>query len=389
MVKVNAYCSKVGSYREFNLEEEIEKLRRMHDKVEMMPDNQKRYWAFKDYLSYYFFLSELFPDNQFPFNPFDFDVNKAGRRLERDNLVAGIELFDNLDLINEIYSKIREINDDCGLILEYDIRKKIDSRLGVELLEEFIKGMPKRFKNIFQKVMNGNMYNLLEEDNCYAYDLSYCGEYKILNSAGLNDYEAYYSIAHELGHCYHFDLVGGRNFKTNLDTEVPSMFFEIIFNMFADKYLYGKDYGMNTIFNRQSDMANIVALENVILSNSDNFEINYLTLRCRMNMNKLTSKDIDVLESIDITEECLEMGYIDREEDVSLFTYPLSNLLAIYFADIYMQDGKEGIKLLDNYLMLPPSVNLEDRLKMYDITGGSYKKLIRKVSDYGKRKHLI
>jgi len=389
MVTIKAYCNKIGNYREFNLEEEIEKLRRMHDKVEMMSDNQKRYWAFKDYLSYYFFLSELFPDNQFPFNPFDFDVNKVGRRLERDNLVAGNELFDNLDLINEIYSKIREINENYGLILEYDIRKKIAPRLGVELLEEFIKGMPKRYREIYYKVMNGNMYNLLEEDNCYAYDLSFCGDYKILNSSGLNDYEAYFSIAHELGHCYHFDLVKGRNFQTNLDNEVSSMFFEIIFNLFVDKYLYGKEYGMNTLFNRQSGFANVVALENVILSNSYDFTLNDININCKLDMQNLTDKDIEVLKRIDFINKHQELDYIDREENMSLFTYPLSNLLAIYFADIYMQDKKEGIKLLDNYLMLPPGVQLEDRLTMYDITGDNYKKLIRKVSDYGKRKHLI
>lgn len=389
MVKVNAYCSRIGSYREFNLEEEIEKLRKMHDKVEMMPDNQKRYWAFKDYLSYYFFLSELFPDNQFPFNPFDFDVNKVGRRLERDNLVAGIELFDNLDLINEIYGKIREINDQCGLFKEYDIRKKIDSKLGVELLEEFIKGMPKRYKDIYYRVMNGNMYNLLEEDNCYAYDLSFCGEYKILNSSGLNDYEAYYSIAHELGHCYHFDLVRGRNFQANLDNEVSSIFFEIIFNLFVDKYLYGKEYGINTLFNRQSSFANIVALENVVLSNSFDFRLNDTNINCKLDITNLTDKDKEVLRSIGFINKLMEVDCLEREENISLFTYPLSNLLAIYFADIYMQDKKNGIKLLDNYLMLPPNVQLQERLTMYDITGDSYKKLIKKVSDYGKRKHLI
>lgn len=389
MVKINAYCNKIGSYQEFDLVEEIEKLKKMHDRVERMPGGQEKYWAFKDYVSYYAFLSELFPNNLFPFDPFDFDIDKEGCKLDRDNMAQGIELYNNLDLVNEIFSKVRTINDEFGLYKVYDIRKKIDSKLGVKLLEEFIKDMPERFRNIYYKVMNGNIYNLLEEYNCYAYNLSQSGDYKVLNSAGLNDYEAYYSIIHELGHCYHFDIVKGRNFQLSIDGEVPSMFFEIIFNMFADKYLYGKDYGMNTIFNRQSDMANIVAIENVILSNSDNFEIDYLTLKCRMDMNKLTSKDIDILESIDITEECLEMGYITREEDISSFKYPLSNLFAIYFSDIYMQDKKEGIKLLDNYLMLPPSVNLEDRLTMYDITGDSYKKLIRKVSDYGKKRHLI
>lgn len=389
MVRIKAYCNKIGNYQEFDLIEEFEKLKKMHDKIEMMPGGQEKYWAFRDYVSYYAFLSELFPDNFFPFDPFDFDMDKEGYKLDCDNMKQGIELCNNIDLVNEIFGKVRSINDEFGMGKVFNIRKKIDSKLGVKLLEEFIKEMPDRYKNIYYKVMNGNIYNLLEEDNCYAYNLSQSGDYKVLNSMGLNDYEAYYSIIHELGHCYHFDLVKGRNFQPNIDGEVPSMFFEIIFNLFVDRYLYGKDYGMNTILNRQSDMADIVTLENIILSNTDNFSLDYLTLKCRMDMNKLTSKDIDILEGFEFNEESLEQGYIDREEDISSFKYPLSNLIAIYLADIYMQDKKEGIKLLNNYLMLPPTVNLEDRLTMYDITGDSYKKLIRKVSDYGKRKHLI
>lgn len=389
MVKVNAYCNKIGSYREFDLVEEIDKLKKMHDMVERMSGGQEKYWAFKDYVSYYAFLSELFPDNFFPFDPFDFDMDKEGYKLDRDNMSQGIELYNNLDLINEIFGKVRMINDEFGLYKIYDIRKKIDSKLGVKLLEEFIKDMPDRFRNIYYKVMNGNIYNLLEEYNCYAYNLSRSGDYKVLNSAGLNDYEAYYSIIHELGHCYHFDIVKGRNFQLNIDGEVPSMFFEIIFNMFVDRYLYGKDYGMNKIFNRQSDMANSVAIENIILSNSSDFSLGDMGIKCKLNIQKLTDRDKEMLREYAIKENNLKQEFIVQEEYISWFKYPLSNLLAIYFADIYMQDKKEGIKLLDNYLMLPPSVDLEDRLTMYDITGESYKKLIRKVSDYGKRRGLI
>lgn len=87
--------------------------------------------------------------------------------------------------------------------------------------------------------------------------------------------------------------------------------------------------------------------------------------------------------------EHFENIVVRREEPIDCFIYPLSNLFALYFVDLYLKDPSDGLSQLNNYLMLPPNVTLEDKLYMYDLTGASYKRMIKRVYDYGNRHHIL
>ena len=218
--------------------------------------------------------------------------------------------------------------------------------------------------------MNGNIYFVSPTDNSYVYDVTCYDKPKIKCSESLNSYDAYYIIAHEMGHCYHFNLLYGRDFYFMLDRETPSIFMEIIFDRFVDKYLN--------------------ALGNVILTSGNEYYYIDDEIDVSLKSDLITKEDVKYLKEWGCyknkmleEKECILKVFVDW------FKYPLSNLFAIYFADIYSSDPKEGLRLLRDFISLPPSVTIEEKIKMYDITGDSYKKMIKDVHEFGKRKHLL
>jgi len=389
MEKENIYCKQLSGYQELNLELEISKMKRIRDKLRRMPDNKEKYFILNDYKRYYSLLSNFYRKDDFSFEPFDFDWEPIWNKYGMENYAFVYQLGNNLEIINRLFSDAREINWQYGIWKEYDIRKKIDSKMGMLVLEEFFNRMPNNIRNVFRKVVNGNIaFN--DTGQSFAYDIRYCDSAKILIGEKLNDYDAYFSIVHEIGHAYYYEVMNGLTKLNGLDNEVASIFMEIIFNNFVDEYLYGMEYGITNLFNRQSLFANLLASQNILLSCANDFKLTEDTITGRMDVSKFTERDKKFLELIGFDmKELFRCGYVKKKELIECFKYTISNLLAIYFADVYRYDQKEGLRMLKDYVMLPPGVTLEEKLRMYDLTGDSYKKMIRKVHEYGKRKYLF
>ena len=343
-----------------------------------------------NYFSYYEFLKDLYGEDNFPFEVYNFDCEtllSKYSRLAREGL---FQLGENLEVINEIFKVLRKINDQYGICKEYSLTKKINPKLGLELLEDFFNSLPSNINGLFKEVMNRNIYFVSSSNSSVAYDVSYCDRPKIKCTESLSDYKAYSAIVHEIGHCYHFNLLCGRHFYKPLDEETPSIFMEIIFNRFVDKYLYNQDYGMTHLFNRQGLFASLNNYCSVFLSVGSEFCIIDNTISANLKTDMIMEEDIKYLEELNLRRSKLFEKKIYKDHIwTDWFKYPLSNLFAIYFADIYSNDPKEGLRLLKDYITLPPSVTIEEKIKMYDITGDSYKKMIKDVHEFGKRKHLL
>lgn len=286
-----------------------------------------------------------------------------------------------------------KINQEHGLVKEINLNDEINSQLGSELIHEFFMELPDSISKVYQDVCSSNLF-FTNEGESSAYNTDYSGCSTVKGQAEFKKYYTYMALAHEIGHCYSFRLNSQSNnfIFFGADCEVSSIFMEMIFNQFADEYLYGKEYGIRCLLRRQTEFADWLSFQRMIVENCEWAKANGLNdFVGILNYKDMTDKDREILinNKIELSEEEKEIGHFVIYNNISQYRYMISNLIASYLYDVYLSDKKEGLRMLRDYLMLPPGVSLEERLSMYDITGESYKKLIKRVSSYGKSKCLL
>jgi len=377
----------------FKLDDQIKKLGQLHDKIERMPNCKEKLLLMSNYTTYCFVLYNLFPEEEFPFDAKEFFQTEIFKKHQKYFMTEVTEIYDSSDTIRQLFTTVATINQEYHLTQEISMNDEINPQLGLLLVSEFFNTLPDSIQKIYHEVINKNLF-FTQEGESMAYNTDYWNGSLVKCQAEFKKYYTYMAIAHEIGHCYQFRLnTQSNNFNfVRPDIEVPSIFMEIIFNNFADKYLYGQEFGINCLQYRQLMFANWLNYYEMFFANSEWLKIvGEKQLMGIINYQDLTENDKRLLSTDfnSLTIEDSQEQYFSLNTDISELRYPLSNLFAIYFADIYLQDQKEGLRLLKDYLMLPPNVTLEDKLTMYDLTGANYKKMIKKVSDYGKRKYLL
>ncbi len=374
----------------FNLEEQKKKLQELHDKIERMPKCKERLILMLNYVTYCALLRDLFKKEDFPFTGMEFRDTKTYVDNQKYFFSEVNEVMDSLGTVNKLFIKANEINTRYGIDKEIKIDDSINPILGETLVNDFFNTMPDNIKRVYKDVVNGNLC-FTNQGESMAYNVDYFNSAKVKGYAKLKSYYTYMAIAHEIGHCYQYRLnTNGNNFNyIKPDVEVASIFMEIVFNYFVDEKIYDKNYGMNCLFRRQTMFADWLKYQSAYLRNSVYLDISDQNeLSGLMSYLDMTESEKDMLD-INMDEVDEELGVIGVKINTYNLRYTISNLLAIYFVDIYRQDKKEGLRILNDYLMLPPSITLEEKLNMCDLTGSSYKKMIKKISDYGKSKHYI
>jgi len=254
-------------------------------------------------------------------------------------------------------------------------------------------GLPDEISKVYQDVCTSNLL-FTNEGESMAYNTDYSGCSMVKCQGEFKKYFTYMALAHEIGHCYNFHLnTQSNNFNFwSADCEVGSIFMEMIFNQFVDEYLYGKEYGIRCLLRRQSLFAEWLNFQRMIVENCEWAKVNGANSFVGIvNYKDMTDKDREMLinNKIELSDGERESGYFVICNNISQYRYMISNFIASYLYDIYLSDKKEGLRMLKDYLMLPPGVSLEERLSMYDITGESYKKLIKRVSSYGNNKGIL
>jgi len=375
-----------------DLDLQLKKLQQLHDVIVRMPDNKERAILISNYDCFTEMLCVFFPDDEMPFSLDEFALEKSYLKYEKYFYTEIRELYDSILFVKDLLGKVNSVNRDHGLVRYVKLDKKINADTGILLLEEFFNSMPDYITKVYKEVFNGNLC-FTSGGGSFAYNIEYGDVSKVRCDGNFNSYLTYAIVAHEIGHCYHNRLdVKSNNFTyAKSDVEVPSIFMEILFNLFVDEKLYNQEYGISTLFRRQSMFANWTEFENFLISNGLDYGIlNENELSIYFKRNKLSDADKARLrEQYKVSDDELNQECFGLSLNIYSFRYILSNLFAIYFADIYMQDKKEGLRLLKDYLMLPPGVSFGEKLQMYDLTGDSYKKMIKKVSDYGKKEHIL
>jgi len=377
----------------FSREQHLEKLRQLHDKIERMNEGKEKLLLMLNYSTYCAILYNLYPLGEFPFDAKEFFNDKTFKKYQKYFILEVKDIYDSTEILRWMFSNVEVINSEYKLDRKINYKDEINSRLGMLLVYEFFNTLPDNIRRIYQEIINGNILFTLEGESM-AYNTDYWNGGKIKCYAKPKDYYMYMTIVHEIGHCYHYRLnTQGNNFNfLRPDIEVASIFMEIIFNNFVDEYLHGMSYGINCMLYRQTWFAELLKFQEMFLANSEWLNITgEKQVTGVIDYQEMTLEDLKTLKEnkISLSNEEKKNGLFLLEVNVEQFRYTISNLLAIYFADVYRYDQKEGLRMLKDYLMLPPGVTLEEKLSMYDLTGDSYKRMVKKVSDYGKGKYLL
>ena len=377
----------------FNVEEMLIKLGKIHDRIERMSGGKEKFLLTMDYISYCSLLYNLVPEGCFPYNYDEFMDEGSYKKYKKYFKKEVEDICNSLGVVRELFIETDKINQKHGLVKEIKLDDEINSQLGAELLHEFFMGMPDGISKVYQEVCENNLL-FTNEGESSAYNTYFSGCATVKCQGEFKKYYTYMALAHELGHCYHFRLnMNSNNFIfLGADCEVSSIFMEMLFNQFVDNELYGKEYGIRCLLRRQTEFADWLKFQRMVVENCEWVKANEVNSFIGiLNYKDMSDRDREMLidNKIELSDDEKELGHFVVYNNIAQYRYMISNLIASYLVNVYLNDKKEGLRMLKDYLMLPPNVSLEERIKMFEIPGDSYKKLIKKVSNYGKNKGIL
>lgn len=374
--------------KSLDVEFDKQKLIRLRNKILTMKESRTKALLINNYRIYSHYIYAKTADEQFANHQYDFDTCPSYVKYIRTSIKDEIDLANSIDILSDIFTEIVNFNTQEGVHQYLKLDNYINEQLGFELIEEFFATLSPYLYKIYKNTIKDNIA-YLSLDGAYACDVSYYDQPKIISYNDLKSYETYKALVHELGHCYQFILNSKSNntYFDQIDVEVPSIFMETIFNLYVQKRLYNKNYGLSSILTRQSLMAYTTSIHRLLFSCCKNQQIQDRVVYGEIIINDLTPNEINVLENacghkINKNRESLTFGI-----DINTFKYTISNLLAIKFVDIYLQDKQAGLRLLKDYIMLPPSVTLKEKLSVYQID--SYQRFNKPIYEYGRKIHRL
>jgi len=372
--------------RTIDLESDKQKLKRLRNKIMGMKESKEKALLINNYriYSHYLYLRTL--DQELIDRKDEFEECLSYQKYMRSFFQDEKDLEQAVGVLGEIFEELGKFNIDEGVNQYIEVDKRIEPKLGKLLMEEFFVDLSPYIYKIYKEVMDGSISYL---GDAYSLDVAYYDSPKVVSYDNMKSYETYKAIVHEIGHCYQFiiNAKSSNKYFDQLDVEMVAIFMETIFNLFVDDKLYNQCYGLNSLLRRQSLMAYTGRVHDLLLNRC---EMNWITARMvfgDISYDQLTDRDIQLLEEVSGYEFIKREGDFTFSTELNTFKYTIGNFLALNFVDIYLQDKKEGLRMLKDYIMLPPSVSLRDKLEDYKID--SYKRINRLVYEYGRRIHRI
>lgn len=371
-----------------DIENDKQKLKRLRNKIIRMRECKEKALLINNYRIYSHYVAIRCQDDSFLKKQDEFEACESYLKYMKTFFKDESDLYGAIDILGSIFDDIGRFNEVEGVNQYIEIDNYVDERLGFELIEDFFHELSPYIYKIYKEIMNGGI-NFLDLGNGYACDVAYYDYPKIVSYNNMKSYETYKSIVHEIGHGYHYVLNANSNniYFDQIDVEMAPLFMETIFNMYVDMNLYGKDYGLNSLLRRQSLVGMTGRLQRLLVKSCVNQRISERAMFGELYFDKLSEHDIKLLE------QAYGYEFVNRDDfftfgmEVNSFKYSISNLVALKLVDIYLQDKKEGLRLLKDYIMLPPSVSLSEKLENYQTD--SYKKINRKVYEHGRKIHRI
>jgi len=374
--------------KELELEIDKQKLTRLRNKIIGMKECKAKALLINNYRIYSHYVYQRTQDDQFANRKDEFEDCPSYVRYMKTFFKNETDLYECIDILGNIFTVLGKFNENEGIYQPIKINDYINEQLGFELIEEFFSSLSPYIYKLYREIMQESIA-YLDLGNAYSCDIAYYNHPKIISYNNMKNYETYKALVHEIGHCYQFILNSKSNntFFDQIDVEMPALFMETIFNLYVQDKLYGKNYGLNSLLTRQSLLAYTSNVHRLWFNSCENHQVHEQAVYGDLFFDKLTDNDLRLLEYVYGHEIIPRHDFFTFGMEINTFKYTISNLLALKFVDIYLQDQKEGLNQLKDYLMLPPSVTLKDKIADYQID--SYRRINQPIYEHGRKIHRL
>lgn len=367
-------------------ERELKILEELKNKIRNENDIQKQTLLICNYFNIVAYLEQLNIINAIDYvDDLNVDLSRYFDELLNGRLNYCNEFLGNFLEIQKINSNI------IKLYRKYPLKKReleycnpINIHEGMDLLYDFFGSLSDEFYQIFKNMVLDSristMPSICEEGLTYNVGKDY-GQYIIIRDGSkIYDFEFISALAHEIGHCYEFNLTNNnqRIMPLYLFAEVASLFIEKLFKLYnIENDLYKKE----TI---HSEMVWQGILKQRVL-------VNHFTNKCLIANTgiKLNGYDLDFKDYDNVKAKCFinktnQKAIKEMPPSLENYLYVIGDFIANNFIEIYKQNDKECLELLKRFLLNSKTTPVSTNLKTFGTSYIETEKVIKQSYEFQK-----
>lgn len=365
------------------MKEAVNKLKRIKNKIEIMPDNKEKAILIANYFKLRAFLvdSKQIDDGDLEYF-LHTDVSDYVKMENKEYVNYVNDLKKNIKNLNRILINLR--NTYCeGNFNKDKKRKAISRKKALFLIEKFFKTLGSDvyewYKNFNQENINYSFDNTFDTDGCSYLMLG--EKYSYINVCNnSNNLQGYISLVHEYGHAYHEYLTRNNVNLTiyNINVEVMSLLFEKLFIKFlGDSYDYRVD--INSVWYDYHYEHFWIVMDTIITS--------FL-----LKDGKISSIDAFLNCKAGCSDEMVytyqdALGCVsDNYPNLSLegYFYIMGNIISDYFLNLMEFDFEKGFKCACNFIQESSLYSIKEIIDKYASDLSYTKNSIKSVIENGK-----
>lgn len=295
------------------------------------------------------------------------------------------EFISNINLVKNITTSLMKIYKNYP-IKPYDVAycNPIDIYEGMDILYDFFGDISNEFYEIFKTMaMNSRISiisNISEEGITYDAGCEY-GQFIILNgSTKKMDYQVVSALAHEIGHCYELHVLGNnkRIMPLYLLVEVIALFTQKMFdnynienNLFKNEALYNQMIWQGIMY--QETLVNDFIHK--CLTNNTGIKLDSYNFSFKYFKNRNSKKYINSENKTAINK---------YQPSLNNYLYVIGDLVANNFVELYKQDKKECLKLLNEFILTNKNMPFSSNLAKFSNHYHETERLIKEVHQFQK-----
>lgn len=370
------------------MKDAINKLKRIKNKIEIMPENKEKAILIANYFRLRAFLvdSKQIDDGDLEYF-LDTDVSDYVKMENKEYNNYVNDLIKNIKSLNRILLDLR--NTYCeGNFNKNKKRKAISKKKAMILVEDFFKTLGSDvyewYKNFNQENINYSLDNTFDTDG-YSY-LMIGEKYSYISVCNnSNNLQGYISLVHEYGHAYHEYLTRNSTNLTayNINAEVMSLLFEKLFIKFlGNSYDYEVD--INSLWYDYHYEHFWILMDTIITSfllKDDKIKSIDAFLNCKAGCSD------DIVYAYQDALGCVSDNYPNLT--LEGYFYIIGNIISDYFLNLMETDFGKGFKCACNFIQEASLYNIEEILVKYAVDLSYTKNSIRNVIENGKNYQKI
>lgn len=362
----------------------IKELKGLKKKLELMPKSKERELLFIEYYKYYNFLKDLriIEDNNDPLE-FNNDDDSVSEKTAYRQIYELTELLKNIPMINTIIEKMISYYHDNNFYAINNYKKTTINNDNIEdVLDDFFEGLSPDIKKLYNRLLDEEhiYFTTLHDAGGETYFRMFDKLSNIIVDGRGDSLFNYISLVHEVGHAYQKYLErNNTNFHNiHYGVEITSILFEKLFIKYLeDNHLFKDQVKLINIWELSSNL-NTLAHCKLIgnLLKDDKMRISPFDLD--------VNSDLSIEEITNILENDCGYVFTDRKKlNLINYTYLLGDIISSYFYYKIIDNKKEGINELNNFITNIYNMPIDEFIDTYMIDTKYVKKYINeKIGEY-------